>query len=382
VVLTTSFLRVLRRGLRLRIVGVAAILLMAPASPSAASPTPATWSYTGSMSVPRADPQMVMLDNGDALIAGGLNPSFGSYRSVELFDPATGMWSATGSMKVQRASFVLQRLLNGDILAAGGCHSAGNCATLTATAELYDPRTGTWTRTGSMPSPREGASSLLFRSGPLAGDVLVAGGCCRGNFPFASALLYDPKTGHWSTTGSMHVARLGSAITRLRSGKVLVSGGIGQAGNVLATAELYDPASGRWRLTGSMSTGRSSQQQQRLRNGQVLAFGGFPGLASAELYNPATGRWTETGSMTDARWDFSSALLHNGAVLAAGGIGNGSDNLATAELYYPRTGLWRMTASMNLGRESAGSLLLPDGQFILAGGFAFNPTPTAELYTP
>jgi hypothetical protein len=370
---------VVRRGLRWALTVAVALLVLAGPAAFAAG---AVWTRTGSMSVVRADPRAVLLGNGEALIAGGLDASFGSYSSAELFNPATGTWSATGSMKVQRASFVLQTLLNGEVLAAGGCHSAGNCATLTATAELYNHKTGIWSSTGSMPAAREGASGVLFRSGPLAGRVLVAGGCFNGKFPLASALLYNPATGRWSATGAMHAGRLGSAITLLPSGKVLVSGGNGAAGNALASAELYDPSTGRWSATGSMSTGRVAHQQQLLPDGMVLAAGGCCALASAELYAPATGRWTATGSMTDARWDFSSAVLGDGTVLAAGGVGNHSDNLATAELYTPATGRWTPTASMKVGRESAGSVLLANGQFLIAGGFAFNPTASAELYTP
>jgi hypothetical protein len=360
---------------------VMACVLLGPAI-AVALASGGTWTRTGNMRVARADPRMVLLADGEALIAGGLNSSFGSRSSAELFNPSTGTWSKTGSMSVPRASFVLRRLLNGEVLAAGGCHTAGNCATLTATAELYDPTTGTWSSTGSMPTPREGASSVVFPSGPLAGDVLVAGGCCDGQLPLNSTLLYNPQTGRWSRTGSMHARRLGSAITLLPSGEVLVSGGNGPSGSPLASAELYDPSSGQWSLTGSMSTGRVAHEQQLLPDGRVLAFGGFPGLASAELYHPATGRWTATGSMTDSRWDFSSAVLGDGTVLAAGGVGFSSDNLATAELYTPSTGRWTPTGSMHRGRESSGSVLLANGQFLMAGGFAFNPTVSTELYTP
>src|SRR5215472_11154509 len=62
--------------------------------------------------------------------------------------------------------------------------------------------------------------------------------------------------GSWSTTGSMTVARVQHAATRLVDGRVLVSGGVdssGSGGQDLASAELYDHTTGTWSATGSMT---------------------------------------------------------------------------------------------------------------------------------
>ncbi len=67
------------------------------------------------------------------------------------------------------------------------------------------------------------------------GQVLVAGGFS------ASAELYDPATGLWTSTGSMTTLRTGHSATLLLDGKVLVAGGSGFSG-YLASAE---PAASR-----------------------------------------------------------------------------------------------------------------------------------------
>ena len=53
-------------------------------------------------------------------------------------------------------------------------------------------------------------------------DGLIAGGDQNGT-PHAPAELYDPETGSWSRTGPMATARGGHAATLLPGGKVLVA---------------------------------------------------------------------------------------------------------------------------------------------------------------
>ena len=127
------------------------------------------------------------------------------------------------------------------------------------------------------------------------GQVLVAGG--GGDlFPFyrASAELYDPATGTWTATGSLATGREVHTATLLSNGQVLVAGGFGGNELVLASAELYDPANGTWAPTGSLATRRELHTATLLPDGNVLVAGGVepdgPGaLASAELYlGPAT----------------------------------------------------------------------------------------------
>src|SRR5205823_2244991 len=143
--------------------------------------------------------------------------------------------------------------------------------------------------TGSLATARNGHTATLLPNG----KVLVAGGSSV-NFILASAELYDPASGTWSATGSLASARAGQpsghTATLLPNGKVLVAGG-GDINGIRASAELYDPASGTWSATGSLATARSGNPDTVLPNSKVLAAGGDDGgsiVASTELYDPAS----------------------------------------------------------------------------------------------
>ena len=86
---------------------------------------------------------------------------------------------------------------------------------------------------------------------------------------------YGPRRAAWLTARNSHTATL------LPNGQVLVAGGFTGISN-LASAELYDPATGLWTTTGSMATARYRHTATLLPNGQVLVAGGTKRLHSRE----------------------------------------------------------------------------------------------------
>jgi galactose oxidase-like protein len=75
---------------------------------------------TGGLATARFIHTVTLLTNGKVLVAGGLDASNGYLASAELYDPASGTWTATGSLGTARAFHTATLLTNGKVLVAGG----------------------------------------------------------------------------------------------------------------------------------------------------------------------------------------------------------------------------------------------------------------------
>jgi WD40 repeat protein len=162
-------------------------------------PATGTFSPTGSMAAYRAWDNATLLLDGRVLVDGGVGGEIGGASpntSAELYDPSTGTFSSTGSMASDHADGTATLLSDGRVLIAGADDGSG-------TAELYDPKTGTFRATGSMAYFRGWATATLLPDG----RVLIAGGeggptgGPLNSSTLSSAELYDPKSGTFSLAG-------------------------------------------------------------------------------------------------------------------------------------------------------------------------------------
>jgi Kelch motif/Galactose oxidase, central domain len=352
--------------------------------------SPSSWSATGSMITPRTNHTATRLADGRVLAAGGVTLGGGATSSAELYEPAAGTWSFAASMNVRRSRHVALLLANGKVLVAGGRIANG---VPTASAELYDPTANTWTLTASMSVARDNFTGTLLDDG----RVLVTGGVGgdgSGTVVEKSAEIYDPVVGQWAAAGKMAIRRFNHAAVRLADGRVLVAGGSGPAGDCVyfATAEVFSPSTGDWTSGDPMAVPRGLPALALLPDGRALAAGGltmpadcvpsgFAATETAELYDAAADRWSPTGSMATSRRVFGDAQLADGSVLVAGGRNNAGALLSTAELYDPTSGSWSPAGSMATARVGPRLTTLADGRVLATGGAGPAPLSSAELYT-
>lgn len=340
---------------------------------------------TGSTTTPRTHQGSALLPDGRVLQYGGLANIGVLLSSAEIYDPATGAFTATGSAADARMRPNTIGLPDGRVLVTGG-RGGVQGGTIFASAEIYDPATGTFSPTGAMTTARYVASAVRLNNG----KVLVAGGFNFTDGTLGSAELYDPVTGTFTATGSLAVARdVNSQAALLPDGRVLIAGGYNDDGP-LASAEVYDPALGTFSPTGSLAQPRGDHVLVALPDGRVLVVAGFgPSdyAVQAEIWDPATGVFSATGSLSHPRANPTATVLADGRVLVAGGstTGKGDINEATAEIYDPATGLFADAGDMVTPRSHGRANRLADGSVLFAGGWAGEedlPTANAELFVP
>jgi hypothetical protein len=346
---------------------------------------PGIWNTTGSMITPRDQFNMVVLDDGRILAAGGHNGSNGWLTSCEIYDPNTGEWSSTGSLHFPRiwyGHFV--KLHDGRVLITGGANPAGSIDY--ASTEIFDPTTGQWMYSGDLNVARRGIDPIVLKDG----RVLVAGG--GHGIPNQSRYLYsseifDPSTDRWSYTGDLDIGIDGIKMVLLSDGRVVGVGGQIAYNPINLQTEIYSPDTETWLLGGDLPV--YSESLIGLSDSRVLAIGGWNsdgnGIPNISLFNPATRSWTASTPMSVARISMSATMLPSGNVLITGGFPsfNQITAISESEIFNPNTGNLESAAPLGTGRYAPGYAVLNDGRTLVCGGGNNGQSlSTCEIYNP
>ena len=301
-----------------------------PPSAELYDPDTGTFSPTGSPPLGYdIDLTSTLLRDGRVLVIGRHDAT------AQLYDPTTGAFSATGAMSVRRVLHAAVLLRDGRVLVIGGKDRDPGGKAL-ASAELFDPLTGAFSATGGMASARTGPTATLLADG----RVLVAGGGAgdaEGGTPLASAEIYDPVSGSFTQTGDMTTPRASHVTARLVDGRVLIVGGIPMDGTGirLDSAEVFDPRTGRFTATRPMATARDWPTATTLRDGRVLiTSGGNAGSSVSELFDPSTMSFDQLDTAANAAALGTATLLVDGDILVAGGSFESNVGLAEGRLFH------------------------------------------------
>jgi N-acetylneuraminic acid mutarotase len=131
------------------------------------------WRQVADMRTPRATHIAAQLNDGRVLVAGGWTQPPNAITltaDAESYDAATNTWTPVPGLPERRGSLINQvvMLADGDVLVAGGRLDSGT----TNTSVRYDALTQLWAGTGTMSAARSGATAVLLADG----RVLIAGG--------------------------------------------------------------------------------------------------------------------------------------------------------------------------------------------------------------
>src|SRR5262249_21269196 len=155
-----------------------------------------------------------------------------------------------------------------------------------AKPQLYDSATGLWSdltpASGVNPVGDDTWSSTLLADG----RVLVLGNETSHDVP---AQIFDPKSKTFTLVASPPTRRRNYCAARLPGGAVLVSGGTDASDETVGTVEIFDPNLGTWSSGPPLHFGRWMHACHRLPDGRILVVGGdhsTAGVRVAETYDP------------------------------------------------------------------------------------------------
>jgi hypothetical protein len=248
---------------------------------------PATGAFAGTPCSGRGAPATLLSDGRVLLLSVVPLADRKLTLTAQIFDPITGTCAPTGAPSQYRATPESALLSDGRVLFAGDCYNTTTTIQGCRSAEIYDPATGRFQATGDMVETRGGTTMTRLPDG----RVLVAGGTkwSGGRYvPLQSAELFDPKMGRFTPTGSMLMSQTAvpffderPTATLLEDGRVLVAGGTKQLADSpnespIDTAQTYDALTGRWTKMENLPVPLEGGQAVLLDDGRVLIMGGWP----------------------------------------------------------------------------------------------------------
>ena len=356
--------------------------------------TPKVWNARKTFTAKaRAFTTTLPLGDGKHLVVGGGSGSLlgqVGHKTTEVFDEAFGTYTPGPSMSIERAVHTQSALKDGRFLLAGGVDVKNDPQ---KTSEYYDPKKKTFVKGPTMSAARMGHSAITLKDG----RVLVTGGLSQivtsdvlktVGSTLSSTEIWNPKTGLWTKGPNMTRPRVGHISTLLPDGRVLIAGGLTYTTIIIIkvpaftnTCEIFDPKTNKISSTGSMKTARSLFSAESLLDGRVLVAGGVGGsitnkgtpLSGVEIYDPKTGKWTQGPALGTARGLMASTRLRDGRIVLLGGAAGTLDvpvPVAACEIFDAKATKRLNLASLPSPRVAGTLVLQQAGGLALIGGGA------------
>ena len=228
-----------------------------------------------------------------------------------------------------------------------------------ATVEIFDPATGTSTMARPMACARGGPGVATLADGRIMVTDLVEPGC-------GAAEIYDPATGSFTKTGELPpldtkaLARLGVDPTAEAEPTSTPRTSTGRS--PWATVGPCS-ASGKSQKHGAVSTGRSGSARPRTR-GPSSGHGGGHRRTDLKRTKSCSLRSATLVPLADGR-----VFVVGGSIPSGGGGGWLVGNVLTTRIFDPVRNEWLVGADLPGEMTVSAALQLPDGSVLLVGQF-------------
>ncbi len=278
------------------------------------------WHSIAPMHFQRTELCAVAFPDGRVLVAGG-NDGSEVLSSCEIYDPKTNTWTLTGSMNEPRYRFPMITLSDGHIMVAGGLTDM--VTSTTAGVEIYDTQTGVWTQMAPMSTPRENLPLDLLSDG----KVFICGGANANTGTYLSSTeIYDPSTNTYQELSDMQTGVFGPFIFYDTIHKqILLQGGSynGLPGTYPPLLQIYDFASDNWSYGPNTATSHDGGFNVEMPDQSIVVVGGRTGsytcTDSIEILPPPYTTWQYISQLTSMRWHGSPVIVGTDSILAIGG---------------------------------------------------------------
>lgn len=213
----------------------------------------------------------------------------------------------------------------------------------------------------------------------LAARIHVLGGTRGGPVitPSATHNIFDPATATWSSGATLATPRAYHAAVTGTDGAVYAIGGVDGGGNALSSVERYDPIANTWSAMASMPTARSGLAACAVGD-NIYAIGGRntsgSPLTTVEVFNTVSRTWNAVAlpSLLHARTNLAASAGPGGLIYAIGGLSTTSPATPAADVYswdQSMASTWQtVSPSLGAGTGLLASALGPDGRLYAVGG--------------
>lgn len=337
-----------------------------------------------------------LLKDGRVVVVGGRGvDGLSALASCELYTPKTNKWTSCAPLATARSHHAATALNDGRLLVTGGTTHESvdgqNRFVALASAELYDPKTNTWSPAAPMADARNGHTATLL----LDDTVLVAGGAREQRQHLTSVERFDPKTNTWTREKPMDVARWLHAAVRDSEGDVVVVGGRSNAaqqgkgpGVSIADVERFEVKSGTWKALPPMNEPRQRTAVIAEPTGAgLIVIGGQTATSStnyAETWSPGLTEWKPfENHLSMSLSSHTGTRLPSGDLVVIGGEPPNAVDTTRVQRWVLASKTWCLAGELKTGRKQHTATLLDDGRVLVVGGTSSGlPEKTAELWAP